>query len=83
MCWNFEAALDGYARETSKKLWREWAEWDKKQFAHEMALFENGRLRRRKKHRQVGTLLTGPHTKEGSHPQRMSLQSLKRRGSVW
>jgi hypothetical protein len=28
--------------EDEKQVWREWAEWDKKRFAHEMAIFENG-----------------------------------------
>jgi hypothetical protein len=28
--------------EDEKQVWREWAEWDKKRFTHEMAIFENG-----------------------------------------
>jgi hypothetical protein len=28
--------------EDEKQVWREWADWDKKRFAHEMAIFEKG-----------------------------------------
>jgi hypothetical protein len=28
--------------EVEKQVWREWAEWDKKRFTHEMAIFETG-----------------------------------------
>jgi hypothetical protein len=27
--------------EDEKQVWREWADWDKKRFAHEMAIFEH------------------------------------------